>query len=214
MLRLPRRSLRWRIVRCCCCKPHTFNTIGLSSGAVRLAEAKYSVCRHRNKTKNRDPMGMCEEFRCMQNIGARMNFYVVHRVVVSKRTLLVCCCCILYSFDNRGRSLECESRGESHESENWNYVFWSIQMEFFDTKWTRYFQLSCSGSLLGCETNQLLFSVSASCSCLHGPPAHKFPLFSRVKSKVFFFFQDGRRTHAVCEALGFLVFCELLSVTR
>ena len=49
-----------------------------------------------------------------------MNFYVVHRVVVSKRTLLVCCCCILYSFDNRGRSLECESRGESHESENWN----------------------------------------------------------------------------------------------
>ena len=65
-------------------------------------------------------MGMCEEFRCMQNIGARMNFYVVHRVVVSKRTLLVCCCCILYSFDNRGRSLECESRGESHESENWN----------------------------------------------------------------------------------------------
>ena len=39
-----------------------------------------------------------------------------------------------------------------------------IQMEFFDTKWTRYFQLSCSGSLLGCETNQLLFSVSASYS--------------------------------------------------
>ena len=37
-------------------------------------------------------------------------------------------------------------------------------MEFFDTKWTRYFQLSCTGSLLGCETNQLLFSVSASYS--------------------------------------------------
>ena len=69
-----------------------------------------------------------------------MNFCVVHRVVVSKRTLLVCCCCILYSFDNRGRSLEFESRGESHESENWKWVFRSIQMEFFDTKWTRYFQ--------------------------------------------------------------------------
>ena len=26
--------------------------------------------------------------------------------------------------------------------------------------------------------------------------------------------QDGCRTHAVCEALGFLAFCELLSVTR
>ena len=91
-----------------------------------------------------------------------MNFGVVHRVVVSKRTLLVCCCCILYSFDNRGRSLECESRGESHEYENWKWVFWSIQMEFFDTKWTHYFQWSCS--LLGCETNQLLFSVSASYS--------------------------------------------------
>ena len=35
-----------------------------------------------------------------------MNFCVVHRVVLSKRTLLVCCCCILYSFDNRGRGLE------------------------------------------------------------------------------------------------------------
>ena len=52
-----------------------------------------------------------------------MNFCVVHRVVVSKRTLLVCCCCILYSFDNRGRSLERESRGENHESENWKWVF-------------------------------------------------------------------------------------------
>ena len=68
------------------------------------------------------------------------NFCVVHRVVVSKRTLLVCCCCILYSFDNRGRSLECESRGESHESENCKWEFRSIQMEFLDTKWTRYFQ--------------------------------------------------------------------------
>ena len=42
---------------------------------------------------------------------------------MSKRTLLVCCCCILYSFDNRGRSLERESRGESHQSENWKWVF-------------------------------------------------------------------------------------------
>ena len=41
---------------------------------------------------------------------------------MSKRTLLVCCRCILYSFDNRGRSLEHESRGESHESENWKWV--------------------------------------------------------------------------------------------
>ena len=31
--------------------------------------------------KNRDPMRMCEEFRWMYNIGARMNFCVVHRVV-------------------------------------------------------------------------------------------------------------------------------------
>ena len=36
----------------------------------------------------------------------RMNFCVVHRVVLSKRTLLAYCCCILYSFDNRGRGLE------------------------------------------------------------------------------------------------------------
>ena len=57
-------------------------------------------------------------------------------------------------------------------------------MEFFDTKWTRYFQLACS--LLGFETNQLLFSVSASYSSFtwasRPPPADKFPLFSRVKA--------------------------------
>ena len=70
-----------------------------------------------------------------------MNFSLVLRVMVSKRTLLVCCSCISYSFDNRGRSLECESRGESHESENWKWVFRSIQMEFFDTKWL---VMSCS----------------------------------------------------------------------
>ena len=36
----------------------------------------------------------------------RMNFCVVHRVLLSKRTILVCSCCISYSFDNRGRGLE------------------------------------------------------------------------------------------------------------
>ena len=51
-------------------------------------------------------------------------------------------------------------------------------MEFFNTKWTRYFQLSCS--LLGCETNQLLFLSQLVTHRLHGPPADKFPLFSRV----------------------------------
>ena len=50
-------------------------------------------------------------------------------------------------------------------------------MEFFNTKWTRYFQLSCS--LLGCETNQLLFLSQLVTHRLHGPPADKFPLFSR-----------------------------------
>ena len=53
-------------------------------------------------------------------------------------------------------------------------------MEFFDTKWTSYFQLSCS--LLGCETNQLLFLSQLVTHRLHGPPADKFPLFSRVKA--------------------------------
>ena len=52
---------------------------------------------------------MCEEFRACKILGEnqmRMNFCVVHRVVLSKRTLIFCCCCISYFFDNRGRGLE------------------------------------------------------------------------------------------------------------
>ena len=47
---------------------------------------------------------MCEEFRYMYNIGATVNFCVVHRMVLSNRTLLVCCCTLL-TIDNGEREV-------------------------------------------------------------------------------------------------------------
>ena len=52
--------------------------------------------------ENRDPMGMCEEFRCMKNIRAGMNFCVFHTVVLSKRDrwFVAVVFCILSVIDN------------------------------------------------------------------------------------------------------------------
>ena len=83
---------------------------------------------------------------------------------MSKRTLLACCCCILYSFDNRGRRLECESRRESHESENWKWVFFEYTDGILRHKVNSLLPVIMLTIRIGCETNQLFFSVSASYS--------------------------------------------------
>ena len=55
--------------------------------------------------ENKDPLGMCEEFRCMKNIVARMNFCVAHRVVLSKKDCLfvaVVFCIVLVINNEKG----------------------------------------------------------------------------------------------------------------
>ena len=59
------------------------------------------------------------------------NFSVGHREVISKGTLCVAVVfCILAIFDNEE---EMSQRRASYESERLKWVYWSIQVEFFDT---------------------------------------------------------------------------------